>query len=104
MPATPGKRLSMSVRCVSGRSTAAQEKIGRGQGARGRSTWIGRTIPGTFISAQEEGWPSRIDDPLSPVHEQDTKRRLHSTINNLNRCHERPLMQFHGGGDGQTVA
>jgi hypothetical protein len=53
---------------------------------------------------EEEGWPPRIDDPLAPVDDQDTKRRLHTTINNLNRSHERRLLHFHGGGDGQTVA
>jgi hypothetical protein len=53
---------------------------------------------------EEEGWPPLIDDPLSPQQEQDSKRRLHITINNLNRCHQRHLLHFHGGGDGQTVA
>jgi hypothetical protein len=53
---------------------------------------------------EEEGWPPRIDDPLPPRYEQDTKRRLHSTINNLNRGQERQILHFYGGGDGQTVA
>ena len=34
---------------------------------------------------EEEGWPARIDDPLPPKSGHDAKRRLHSTIENLNR-------------------
>jgi hypothetical protein len=52
---------------------------------------------------EEEGWPPLIDDPLPPHADQDAKRRLHSTIDNLNRAHERRLVQFHGGGNGQSV-
>jgi hypothetical protein len=52
---------------------------------------------------EEEGWPPRIDDPLSPMAEQDVKRRLHSTIGNLNRSQEIHLIHFEGGGDGQSV-
>ncbi len=53
---------------------------------------------------EEDGWPPRIDDPLPPEPEQDTKRRLHSTINNLNRSHEAQLIHFHGGGDAQSFS
>jgi hypothetical protein len=52
---------------------------------------------------QEEGWPSRIDDPLPPASEQNSKQRLHSTISNLNRCQETRLIHFEGGGDGKSV-
>jgi hypothetical protein len=52
---------------------------------------------------QEEGWPARIDDPLPPVKGQDGKRRLHSTISNLNRRQENSLIHFHGGGNGKSV-
>ena len=52
---------------------------------------------------EEEGWPPLIDDPLPPKIDQDTKRRLHCTIDNLNRAHERPLIHFHGGGNGQSI-
>jgi hypothetical protein len=51
----------------------------------------------------EEGWPPRIDDPLSPEQEQDSKRRLNNTIRNLNRSHATRLIHFEGGGDGQSV-
>jgi hypothetical protein len=52
---------------------------------------------------QEEAWPSRIDDPLHPAFDQNSKQRLHSTISNLNRCQENRLIHFEGGGDGKSV-
>jgi hypothetical protein len=52
---------------------------------------------------QEEGWPSRIDDPLPPKPEQDPKRRLHDTIRNLNRSHRHAILRFVGDGSGQGV-
>jgi hypothetical protein len=52
---------------------------------------------------QEEDWPVRIDDPLPPKAEQDPKRRLHDTINSLNRNQKRPLLRFVGDGSGQGV-
>jgi hypothetical protein len=53
---------------------------------------------------QEEDWPPRIDDPLPPSLEQDSKRRLQSTISNLNRLQDQPLLRFKGGGDAQSIA
>lgn len=52
---------------------------------------------------QEENWPPRIDDPLSPVPDQDPKRRLHDTINSLNRNQKQALVRFLGDGSGQGV-
>ena len=52
---------------------------------------------------EEEGWPPRIADPLPPRTDQDVKRRLHSTICNLNRAHEVVLIHFEGGGDGESI-
>ncbi len=52
---------------------------------------------------EEEGWPARIDDPLSPVPEQDPKRRLHDTIKCLNRNHKIHLIRFRGDGTGEGV-
>ena len=52
---------------------------------------------------EEENWPPRIDDPLSPVPDQDPKRRLHDTINSLNRNQKQPLVRFLGDGSGQGV-
>lgn len=52
---------------------------------------------------EEEHWPARIDDPLSPKAEQDPKRRLNDTIRNLNRAQQYPLLRFVGDGTGQGV-
>ena len=52
---------------------------------------------------QEEGWPVHIYDPLPPHPEQDSRRRLHDTINSLNRNQKKPLLRFMGDGSGQGV-
>jgi hypothetical protein len=52
---------------------------------------------------EEEGWPVHIDDPLPPAPDQDPKRRLHDTINSLNRNQKRRLVRFVGDGTGQGV-
>jgi hypothetical protein len=58
----------------------------------------------TVLSAfEEEGWPSRIDDPLPPEPEQDPKRRLNDTIKCLNRKQANRLLHFRGDGTGQRV-
>ena len=52
---------------------------------------------------QEEDWPPRIDDPLPPHPDQDPKRRLHDTINTLNRHQRHRLVHFSGDGTGEGV-
>ena len=52
---------------------------------------------------EEEGWPSHIDDPLSPEAEQNPKCRLHDTIKRLNRHHKQSLIRFSGDGTGEGV-
>jgi hypothetical protein len=52
---------------------------------------------------EEEGWPARIDDPLPPQIDQDPKRRLHDTINSLNRNQKRRLIRFMGDGTGEGI-
>jgi hypothetical protein len=52
---------------------------------------------------EEEHWPPHIDDPLSPRADLDPKRRLHATINSLNRNQRRPLIRFLGDGRGEGV-
>jgi hypothetical protein len=52
---------------------------------------------------EEEGWPPRIDDPLPPQADQDPKRRLHGTINSLNRNHKVDAIRFIGDGSGLGV-
>jgi hypothetical protein len=52
---------------------------------------------------EEEGWPSRIDDPIPPHHEIDPKRRLHDTIYSLNHCQKTALLRFLGDGSGKGI-
>lgn len=47
---------------------------------------------------EEERWPPKIDDPLPRKPEIDPQRRLHDTINSLNRRQRRHLVHF--GADG----
>ena len=56
-----------------------------------------------LASFEEEDWPPRIDDPLIPKGDQDPKRRLHDTINSLNRNQKRSILHFFGDGTGQGV-
>gem|GEM_PF-956316 len=58
----------------------------------------------TILAAfQEEDWPVRIDDPLPPQPDQDSKRRLSDTIKCLNRKQKNPLLHFRGDGTGEGV-
>jgi hypothetical protein len=52
---------------------------------------------------EELRWPERVDNPLSPEPGQNPKRRLHDTINNLNRGHKVAVLRFYGGGDGRSI-
>lgn len=52
---------------------------------------------------EEEGWPVRVDDPLTPHPKQNAKRRLHDTINSLNRNQRHPRLRFMGDGSGEGV-
>ncbi len=52
---------------------------------------------------QEDGWPARIDDPLSPVENIEPKRRLADTVKCLNRKQAKPLLKFAGDGTGEGV-
>jgi hypothetical protein len=52
---------------------------------------------------EEERWPRRILDPLSPQPSHDVKRRLSDTIKFLNRRQENEFIRFHGDGSGEGV-
>lgn len=52
---------------------------------------------------EEDRWPFRIDDPLPPQSDQDPKRRLHDTIDRLNRNQLRRWIHFSGDGTGRGV-
>lgn len=56
-----------------------------------------------LLAFQEEDWPTRILDPLTPHPSLDVKRRLSDTIKCLNRGHENPMIHFRGDGTGQGV-
>ena len=49
---------------------------------------------------EEEGWPSRIDDPLPPTGDLDPRQRLRNTIVTLNRHQLTPLLHFRCDGTG----
>jgi hypothetical protein len=51
---------------------------------------------------EEEGWPESIDDPLPPVADIDSRRRLQATIKSLNRHQTNHLIRFRGNG-GERV-
>jgi hypothetical protein len=58
----------------------------------------------TILTAfEEEGWPPRIDDPLPPVSDLDPRRRLHDTIQALNRKQRQDLLRFMGDGSGEGI-
>jgi hypothetical protein len=52
---------------------------------------------------QEENWPSRIDDPLSPTNGRDGKDRLRSTIHSLNTCQNASVIHFFADGTGRGI-
>jgi len=53
---------------------------------------------------EEQGWPRRIDDPLSPrSHEANPKRRLNGAIYRLNLNQLNRLIRFRGDGTGEGV-
>ena len=56
-----------------------------------------------LMAFEEEGWPSRIDDPLPPQPDLDPKRRLHDTIKSLNRNQKHRLLRFKGDGQGLGI-
>jgi hypothetical protein len=56
-----------------------------------------------LMAFEEEGWPPRIDDPLSPLPQLDPRRRLHDTIKALNRKQKRDLIRFMGDGSGEGI-
>ncbi len=58
----------------------------------------------TVLTAfQEEDWPERIDDPLPPRDELNSKRRLADTIKCLNRRQTNSLIHFRGDGTGEDI-
>lgn len=52
---------------------------------------------------QEDGWPYKVYDPLSPIEDCDPKRRLNDTIKGLNHHQENALIRFRGDGTGEAI-
>lgn len=65
--------------------------------------WQAANQEAVLNAFQEDGWPSRIDDPLRPHPEQDSKRRLSDTIKGLNKKQANELIRFHGDGTGEGI-
>lgn len=58
----------------------------------------------TILAAfEEDGWPEWIDDPLPTKHGVDAKRRLHSTVHDLNAGLRAQLLHFYVNGGGQRI-
>jgi len=68
-----------------------------------RFKWTAVNQETVLAAFEEECWPHRIDDPLPPHPEQDSKRRLSDTIKCLNRKQINPLIHFRGDGTGEGV-
>ena len=88
-------------------------EIPRWDGSRHELRW-GRSLVKVFKSPssnqetmlmafEEEGWPPRIDDPLSPHPHVDPKQRLHDAIKGLNRNQKNRLIRFMGDGTGEGI-
>jgi hypothetical protein len=52
---------------------------------------------------QETGWPPYIDDPLPPQPNIESHKRLHDTINRLNRRQRTKHLRFRGNGGGTGI-
>lgn len=68
-----------------------------------RFRWPAINQEAILAAFEEEHWPERVDDPLPPHREQDSKRRLADTIKCLNRKQIAPLIHFRGDGTGEGV-
>ena len=65
--------------------------------------WRAANQEAILSAFEEEGWPPHIDDPLPPIYEKDSKRRLADSIKCLNRKQTYPLIRFSGDGTGEGV-
>jgi len=52
---------------------------------------------------EEEGWPTRIDDPLPPHGDVDPRQRLRDTIRRLNQRHKVNALRFSAAGHSEQV-
>ncbi len=82
--------------------------------ATARTFWFGPqlikrfTVPApnqeaVLAAFEKHVWPGCIPDPLPAADAIDAKRRLHDTINRLNRCHQCGAIRFGGNGIGSGI-
>jgi hypothetical protein len=78
-----------------------------------RELWLGDVLVKRFrqparnqeailAAFQEEGWPARIDDPLSGGDNVDSHDRLHDAVRRLNQQKVR-LIEFRSDGLGKGI-
>jgi len=65
--------------------------------------WVAVNQQAVLGAFEDDGWPPRIDDPLPPHEDQDSKRRLADTIKCLNRKQCHAVVHFRGDGTGEGV-
>lgn len=79
-----------------------------------RTLWWGEQIIKRFYRAapiaetileafEEEGWPWRIDDPLTPLRTNDEPSRLRNQIHALNQRLDKKLIRFYLDGTGEGI-
>jgi hypothetical protein len=56
-----------------------------------------------LLAAEEQQWPGWFDDPLPPAPRKNPKKRLHDTLQDLNRRQRAQLIHFKGDGTGRRV-
>ena len=100
---------------ATGTSTASVAKDLRPRwDAEMRELWLGDSLVKAFkqpapnqetilAAFDEDGWPPRIDNPLSPPPDDDGKRRLHDAITRLNRHQKNALLHFRSDNNGDGV-
>lgn len=75
--------------------------------------WVGRVVKRFRVPApsqekilaafEEDGWPARIDSPLTPDARPGSGRRLHDAVRDLNRGQAPPPVRFFRDGRGEGV-
>jgi hypothetical protein len=75
--------------------------------------WGGRTVKrlqraaeaqeAVLAAFEAQGWPERIDDPLTRDAALEPKQRLRDTVKNLNRHLPAGTIRFHTDGQGRGV-
>ena len=98
-PAAQAQSKSLE-RIVPGWNKARGELTYDGKVIRRVQAGRAKNIVKVLDAFQEDGWPDRIDDPLSPSKDQ---QRLHETIASLNENMALPLVHFRADGTGQGI-